>query len=411
MEPERTEDAMAEIIAIQDQVATKRLFFDDAYLTEFDAGVVGRTVFEGKPAVILDQTAFYPEAGGQSCDRGTINGIAVLQVVEDEEAIVHVLERAIEADAVNGRIDGPRRFDRMQQHSGQHILSQAFYEVVKGATMSFHIGDEVSTLEIGIPKISDAGLDLVEVRANAVVFEDREIKTYFVPEDRIGTIPLRKPPKKEGPIRVVEVSGFDYSACGGTHCRRAGEIGLIKVTKTDRIRNNLRFEFVCGGRALRDYQEKNRTVRQAAAFFSVADSDVAASIEKSLAEIKALKKKAKKLEERIASYEAHDIIHASQGKVIQAVFEDKSPEEVRFLAIQVIRNAERIVLFGAHGETQSHLILAAAEGLGLDVRTLIPAVSAVVQVRGGGSPSLVELVTTEKDKLGPALEAARKFLE
>jgi alanyl-tRNA synthetase len=186
---------------------------------------------------------------------------------------------------------------------------------------------------------------------------------------------------------------------------------LIKVTKADRIRNNLRFEFVCGGRALRDCQEKNRTVRQAAAFFSVADSDVAASIEKSLAEIKALKKKARKLEERVASYEAREVIRDARGKVIQAVFDDKSPEEARFLAVQVIRNAERIVLFGAHGETQSHLILAAAEGLGLDVRTLIPAVSAVVQVRGGGSPSLVELVTTEKDKLGPALEAARKFLE
>jgi alanyl-tRNA synthetase len=388
-----------------------RMFFEDAYLTEFDARVVERREIEGRPAIILDRTAFYPEAGGQSCDRGKIDGIAVLQVVEDGEAIVHVLERAIEADTVHGRIDWPRRFDRMQQHSGQHILSQAFYEVVKGATMSFHIGEDVSSVEIGVPKISDADLDRVEARANAVLFEDREIKTYFVPEDRIGTVPLRKPPKKEGPIRVVEVSGFDYSACGGTHCRRAGEIGLIKVTKADRIRNNLRFEFVCGGRALRDYQEKNRTVRQAAAFFSVADRDVATTVGRSLTEIKALKKKARKLEERIASYEAWEVIHGAQGKVVQAVFEDKSPEETRFLAIQVIHNAERIVLFGAHGETQSHLILAAAEGLGFDVRTLIPAVSAVIQVRGGGSPSLVELVTTEKGKVGPALEAARKFLE
>jgi alanyl-tRNA synthetase len=388
-----------------------RMFFEDAYLTEFDARVVERREIEGRPAIILDRTAFYPEAGGQSCDRGKIDGIAVLQVVEDGEAIVHVLERAIEADTVHGRIDWPRRFDRMQQHSGQHILSQAFYEVVKGATMSFHIGEDVSSVEIGVPKISDADLDRVEARANAVLFEDREIKTYFVPEDRIGTVPLRKPPKKEGPIRVVEVSGFDYSACGGTHCRRAGEIGLIKVTKADRIRNNLRFEFVCGGRALRDYQEKNRTVRQAAAFFSVADRDVATTVGRSLTEIKALKKKARKLEERIASYEAWEVIHGAQGKVVQAVFEDKSPEETRFLAVQVIHNAERIVLFGAHGETQSHLILAAAEGLGFDVRTLIPAVSAVIQVRGGGSPSLVELVTTEKGKVGTALEAARKFLE
>jgi alanyl-tRNA synthetase len=390
---------------------TKKLYFEDAYLIEFDARVIEKREIEGRPAIILDRTAFYPEAGGQSCDRGTIDGISVLQVVEDGEEIVHVLERAIEADMVHGRIDWPRRFDRMQQHSGQHILSQAFYEVVKGATMSFHIGEDVSSVEIGVPKISDADLDRVEARANAVVFEDREIKTYFVPEDRIGTVPLRKPPKKEGPIRVVEVSGFDYSACGGTHCRRAGEIGLIKVTKADRIRNNLRFEFVCGGRALRDYQEKNRTVRQAAAFFSVADRDVATTVGKSLTEIKALKKKARKLEERIASYEAWELIRGAQGKVIQAVFEDKSPEEARFLAVQVIHNAERIVLFGAHGETQSHLFLAAAEGLGLDVRTLIPAVSAVVQVKGGGSPTLVELVTTEKGKIGPALEAARKFLE
>jgi len=390
---------------------TKKLYFEDAYLTEFEARVVGRTALEGKPAIILDRTAFYPEAGGQSCDRGTIEGIAVLQVVEEGETIVHVLEGEIETDVVCGRIDWLRRFDRMQQHSGQHILSQAFYEIVKGVTMSFHIGEDVSSVEIGVPKISDADLDKVEVRANAVIFEDREIKTYFVPEDRIGTVPLRKPPKKEGLIRVVEVSGFDYSACGGTHCRRAGEIGLIKVTKADRIRNNLRFEFVCGGRALRDYREKNRTVRQAAALFSVADRDVAAGVGKSLAEIKVLKKRARKLEERVASYEAWEVIRGAQGKVVQAVFEDKSPEEARFLAVQIIHNAEQIVLFGAHGETQSHLILAAAEGLGLDVRTLIPAVSAVIQVRGGGSPSLVELVTMEKDKVGPALEAASKLLE
>ena len=390
---------------------TKKLYFEDTYLIEFDARVIEKREIEGRPAIVLDRTAFYPEAGGQSCDRGTINGVSVLHVVEDGKTIIHVLERTIEADTVHGRIDWPRRFDRMQQHSGQHILSQAFYEVVKGTTLSFHIGDEVSTLEIGVPKISDPDLDKVEARANAVLFENREIKTYFVPEDKIGTVPLRKPPKKEGRIRVVEVSGFDYSACGGTHCRRAGEIGLIKVTKADRIRNNLRFEFVCGGRALRDFQDKNRTVRQAAAFFSVADRDIAATIGKSLAEIKALKKKVRKLEERIASYEVREIIHGAQGKVIQAVFEDKSPEEVRFLAVQIIHRAELIVLFGAHGDNQSHLILAAAEGLGLDVRTFIPAISAVIQVRGGGSPSLVELVTTEKGNLGPALEAARKSLE
>jgi alanyl-tRNA synthetase len=400
MEPDRTEDVMAE---------TKKLYFEDAYLTEFDARVIEMRESEGRPAIVLDRTAFYPEAGGQSSDRGTLNGIAVVDVVDDEGAILHVLAAPIEAGAVHGAVDRARRFDRMQQHSGQHILSQAFTEVVKGATLSFHIGDEVSTLEIGVPKISDADLDRVEARANTVVFDDLEIWTYFVPEEEIGTVPLRKPPKKGegGMVRVVEVDRFDHSACGGTHCRRAGEIGLIKVVKWDKIRGNLRFEFVCGGRALRDYQEKNRTVRHAATAFSVSDRDIPAAIDKAQAEVKALKKRARRLEERVAAFEAGQMVRGAPGKVIQAVFEDRSPEEVRFLALNIIKQGEFVVLFAAPGEGRSHIILAAAEALGLDVRTLIPAIAGALEARGGGSPSLVELVTSETDKVAAALDAAR----
>jgi alanyl-tRNA synthetase len=404
MEPDRTEGGMTE---------TKKLYFEDAYLGEFEARVVERREIEGRPAIVLDRTAFYPEAGGQSSDRGTINGIAVVDVVEDGGTILHVLAAPVDAETVHGTIDRTRRFDRMQQHSGQHILSQAFYEVLKGATLSFHIGDEVSSLEIGVPKISDADLDRVEARANAVVFEDLEIKTYFVPEEEIGTVPLRKPPKKGegGMIRVVEVDRFDHSACGGTHCRRAGEIGLIKVVKWEKIRGNLRFEFVCGARALRDYQEKNRIARHAAAAFSVADRDVPAAIDKAQAEIKAMKKRARRLEERVAAFEAGQMVREASGKVIRAEFEDRSPEEARFLALNIIRQGEFVVLFAAPGEGRSHIILAASEALGLDARTLIPAIAGVLEARGGGSPSLVELVTTETAKVAAALDAARAIMK
>jgi alanyl-tRNA synthetase len=404
MEPDGTEDVMAD---------TKKLYYEDAYLTEFDARVVERREIEGRPAIVLDRTAFYPEAGGQSSDRGTLNGVAVVDVVEDEGTILHVLAAPVDTETVHGTIDRARRFDRMQQHSGQHILSQAFYEVLKGATLSFHIGDEGSSLEIGVPKISDADLDRVEARANAVVFDDLEIKTYFVPEAEIGTIPLRKPPKKGegGMIRVVEVDRFDHSACGGTHCRRAGEVGLIKVVKWEKIRGNLRFEFICGGRALRDYQDKNRTVRHAAAAFSVADRDVPAAIEKAQAEVKALKKRARRLEERVAAFEAGQMVREAQGKVIRAVFDDRSPEEARFLALNIIRQGEFLVLFAAPGEGRSHIILASSEALGFDARTLIPAIAGVLEARGGGSPSLVELVTTEIDKVAAALDAAQTQID
>ena len=392
---------------------TKKLYHEDAYLTEFDAQVIERREVDGKPAVVLDRTAFYPEAGGQSSDRGTLNGVAVVEVADDEGTIVHILAAPVEAEAVHGTVDAARRLDRMQQHSGQHVLSQAFYEVVKGATLSFHIGDDVSTLEIGIPKISDGDLDRVEARANAVVFEDLEIKTYLVPEEAIGTVPLRKPPKKgeDGMIRVVEVDGFDHSACGGTHCRRAGEIGLIKVIKGEKIRGNLRFEFVCGGRALRDYQEKNRTVRHAAAAFSVADKDIPAAIDKAQAEVKALKKRARRLEERVAAFEAAQMAREAMGKVIQAVFEERSPEEARFLALNIIKQGEFVVLFAAPGEGRSHIILAASEALGLDARTLVPVIGGILEARGGGSPSLVELVTSDTGKVAAALEAARAWLK
>ncbi len=250
---------------------TRRLFFEDVGLCEFAGRVVERRTVEGKPAVVLDQTAFYAESGGQPWDLGTLNGIPVLQVLDDEGAIVHVLERDVDGESVLGTIDWARRLDHMQQHTGQHVLSQAFIEIVNGETRSFHLGADVSTLEIGIGQISDETLDRVERRANEIVFEDRAVKTYFVPSERIAEVPLRRPPKVEGLVRVVEVEGFDYSACGGTHVRRTGEIGLIKVIASERIRGNVRFTFVCGGRALADSQVKTRVCRGLVGKFNVPD--------------------------------------------------------------------------------------------------------------------------------------------
>ena len=159
---------------------TKRLYFEDAYRREFEANVVDRFRFEGKPAVILDQTCFYPESGGQPSDRGFIEGVAVIHVFEDGDRIVHVLEKSVAGDRVRGGIDWPRRFDHMQQHSGQHILSQSFFELLRGETLSFHLGEAVSTLEIGIRDISDADLGRVGERANEVVFENREIRLSLI---------------------------------------------------------------------------------------------------------------------------------------------------------------------------------------------------------------------------------------
>jgi alanyl-tRNA synthetase len=392
--------------------ATRRLYFEDAYLVEFEAEVVERSALDGRPAVVLDQTAFYPESGGQPWDRGILEGAAVLEVVENGDRIVHVLDRPLPAASrVRGRVDWDVRFDHMQQHTGQHILSQAFVEVLNGETKSFHLGPESTTLEIGIGSTDDAGVARVEGRANAIVFQNRPVKTYFVPPERIGEVPFRRPPKKEGTLRVVEVDDFDHSACGGTHCRATGEVGLIKILRWERIRGNLRFEFVCGGRALADYASKNAAVRDLVGRFNVRGSEVPEAVERLAAEVKALKKDARRLEESLASYEARDIAAKARSRVLRAVFRDRSPEAVRSLALHVVKQGVFAVVYAGFSPARCHLILARSEGLDLDLRTLVPVVAPLVQGRGGGGPTLVEIAGDPGADVEAALARATEAVE
>ena len=370
---------------------TKRLFFEDVTLLEFEARVVERRTVDGRPAVVLDQTAFYPESGGQPWDLGTIAGIPVVQVVDEDGIIVHVLERNPAADMVSGTVDSVRRFDHMQQHTGQHVLSQAFVEIMNGETRSFHLGGETSSLEIGLGEISDANLDRVERRANEVVFEDRVVKTYFVPADRIAEVPLRRPPKVEGLIRVVEVEGFDYSACGGTHVRRTGEIGLIKVVGAERIRGNLRFAFVCGSRALADDQVKTRVCRGLVGKFNAPDREIPAAVDKLGAELKDAKKRLKILEQTAAGYEARDLAAAAEGEIIARLLPEKSPEGARALALSLVKLGSFAAVFGTKSEEKSHLVLARSESLTGDLRPLVAVLAPLFQGKGGGGPSLVEI--------------------
>ena len=390
---------------------TERLYFEDAYLKEFDGRVLERLIHQGRPAVVLDRTCFYPEAGGQPSDRGVLGGAGVVHVFEDGERIVHVLDRELNGTEVRGVIDWTRRFDHMQQHTGQHILSQCFVEILDGETRSFHLGEQVSTLEIGTSSISEDGLERVESRANEVVFEDREVRTYFVEPDQVATIPLRRPPKKEGTIRVVEVSGFDFSACGGTHCRRTGEVGLIKVIRWDKIRNNLRFEFLCGGRARKDYSDKNRSVLEISQKFSVHERDAASAVEKTLQEARQTRKRLKQLQEALAGFEAWEIIQKEPGRLILRVWVEKTAGEAKLLALNVTRRADRVVLFAVRGGERDHFIFACSEKMPLNMRELVPLVMERAKGKGGGGSSLVEIVAEKGSDLEAVLAAAEEHLK
>jgi alanyl-tRNA synthetase len=294
----------------------------------------------------------------------------------------------------------------MQQHAGQHILSQCLVQLFEAETRSFHLGERTSTLEIDKREITEEEVERVEQLANAVVFENREIKSQFVKDEEIQKVPLRRPPKKEGMIRVVEVSDFDYSACGGTHPQRTGEIGLIKILRWERIRNNIRLEFLCGGRALQDYIQKHKDMRHLSNQLTVDESEVMASFEKLVSELKTQKSKARKMEEKLIQYEAEELMKEADERIIRKIYTERTQDEIRRLALAVINKGEFIVLFGLKGEERAHVFLACSESLDLDMRELVPVVSPLIKGRGGGRPSLVEIAGEKKEVLKKALDKA-----
>ena len=223
---------------------TTRLYYSDPYQRAFDAHVIARQVIAGKPAVALDQTAFYPTGGGQPNDLGVLRGagrqaVAVVDVMSDDETIWHVLESDLPEDAVHGvavhgEIDWDRRFDHMQQHTGQHVLSQAFVQAFDAETVAFHLGQKASTIDLNRADLDAAALARAEAAANAIVDAALRVTASFVSPEELAALPLRKPPKVTENIRIVQVDGFDWSACGGTHVAYTSHIQLIKIVGTER---------------------------------------------------------------------------------------------------------------------------------------------------------------------------------
>ncbi len=389
---------------------TKRLYFEDPYQIEFEAKVIQSFSHEGKPAVILDGTCFYPESGGQPADRGTIDGIPVIHVFEQDGRIIHLLKNELSTAVAKGKIDWTARFDHMQQHAGQHILSQCFVRLYDAATRSFHLGERTSTLEVDMREIGEEEAERAERLANEIVFQNKEIKSCFYREEEIADVELRRPPQKEGDIRVIDISDFDRTACGGTHPHRTGEIGTIKILRWDRIRSNIRLEFICGIRALEDYARKHRDLKILSNNLTVDDREVVASFEKFVSDLKMQKKINRKMLENLIQYEAVEMIQKAEGKVIKQIFADRPQEEVRLLILTVMRKGEFVGLFGLQSGERVHVFLACSENLDLDMRELLPVVTPLIDGKGGGRPSLVEIVGKKKENLEQALEKAYRYL-
>jgi alanyl-tRNA synthetase len=401
-------------------MTTERLYFADPYRTHFSARVVGRGERAGHPAVALDQSAFYPEGGGQPPDTGTLGGVAVLDVQAEDGLVWHMLAAPLEADVVQGEIDWARRFDHMQQHHGQHLLSAAFERLYGLRTVSFHLGAASSTIDLAGATLAAEQAAAAEELANQVIWEDRPVLARFVTAEELAQLPLRKPPAVDGPVRVVSVPDFDHSACGGTHPRATGGVGVLHLRRWERRPSSspgqggslIRVEFLCGGRALRDLRWKNAALGRLAAALSVGAEEVEAAVLRVRVAEERTRKRLEDAGEKLIGYEAQELLALAETigslRVVRRAYADRGLEEVRALA-RAIADAGGVALLGLRAE-KTQLIFARAEAAELDCGKLLRDTLAAFGGRGGGQPALAQGGLPNATRLEQALDAAVETL-
>jgi alanyl-tRNA synthetase len=369
---------------------TTRLYYTDAYRTSFTANVVERR--DDGLRIYLDETAFYPTSGGQPHDLGVLGGAAVVDVVDEDDRIAHVLSSPLDAShtAVDGSIDWTRRFDHMQQHTGQHLLSAVFEDLFGAKTLSVHFGPEYSTLDVDAETISRSQLVAAEERANAVVAEARPVLVTF--EDAASAAGLRKASDRDGILRVVSITDVDRSACGGTHVRSTAEIGPVLLRSVEKVRKSTRVEFVCGMRAVRRARRDFESLTSIATSLSASLDDAAALVSAQSERLKEGDNARKKLEKELATFRARERYDAAapnaNGVRTIVVRDAGSIDELRALA-QAAFALPRVVVVGALTNPPS-VLLAASEDSGVDAGKTLKERLATVGGRGGGSPRMAQ---------------------
>ncbi len=382
---------------------TRLLYHADAYQRTFTAQVLHVEPREGRIAVILDQTAFYPAAGGQPCDHGTLADARVEEVFAAADgAVIHLLNAptplAVGA-TVHGAIDWLRRSDHMQQHTGQHILSQAFVRIASMETRSMHIGSEDNTIDLDTPTVpSPETVRAVEAEANRVVFDDLPVRTYTVSEAEVSHLPLRRPPQARGQVRIVEMEGYDWSACGGTHVRNTAQVGLIKIIRVERYKGGARVTFRCGRRALADYAQLHEMVSALSAALSAPRYEVAAVALRAVEEARSLQRALDAAKTTLRQHEAHALLAAApldsqQRRWVIHVVENAAPADLRALAQMLISHPGVVALVAGAG-AQAQLVFARSEDVNLDVAALLRRALAQLapdgSAKGGGSPRFAQ---------------------
>lgn len=393
---------------------TERLYYSDSHLIEFEARVVDVTDrVSGWIAVVLDRTAFYPTGGGQPSDTGTLNGARVVECIDDgDNGVLHLVQGATPSrdDVVRGRVDWSRRLDHMQQHTGQHILSQALVTLFNAPTRSFRVLEDCCEIDVELNNPATEVIECAVELANNVIWEDRAITIRNVSSSEAAELRLRKEPARDGELRVIEIEGFDLTPCGGTHAYRTGEVGLIAVRSWERAKGLTRIEFVAGARALADYRKANKSAREVAALFSTGRDDAPQLAAQMVEEHKELNRRIRALEEIVARAEAEKLLARARDGVVSQIFDGRDAESLKKLAHALIAHPQTIALLGSRDKNTARLVFARSADASGDMNALMREACAMLDGRGGGRPDMAQGGGKKIEKLEDAFTHALTLL-
>jgi alanyl-tRNA synthetase len=368
---------------------TDRLYYTDPYRRTFDAKVVAVAQVDGRLQVILDQTAFYPTSGGQPFDTGTLAGAAVTDVIDREDGTVaHVVSGVVKpGEVVSGEIDWARRFDHMQQHTGQHLLSAAFDRLFGVRTESFHLGQASSTIDLA-REVTPAEISKAEADANRVVWENRQVSIRFATAEEAASMGMRKESARSGTLRLIDVHDYDLSACGGTHVERTGAIGIIAVGGWEKFRSGSRVEFLCGDRALQRFRSWRDALAAMQKYLSVPPAEMVQSIERWQEDSKALQRTIRGLQAQLASHEAITLL--AQGNPVVEAIDGWDAQGLKAIAAAATMAQPDAVVVLFTTASPAQVVIARGANATIDANAILKELAAKFGGKGGGKPDLAQ---------------------
>ncbi|MBG9448160.1 alanyl-tRNA synthetase [Cytobacillus firmus] len=372
----------------------KKLYYENPYIKTFETELVHQAADDKERVyAVLKETAFYPTGGGQPHDEGTLNGIKVVDVEEAEGEIRHYLERELEPSisGISGEIDWNRRFDHMQQHAGQHILSAAFEELYGYKTVSFHLGKEILTIDLEISELPVGHAEEAERLANAIILENRPIEARWVSAEEASQFPLRKQLSVSEDIRLVIIPEFDYNGCGGTHPTSTGQVAGVKILDWERQKKKIRVQFICGSRILTQLQTKHEITGNLSQLLNAPEQDLPSAASRLIENGKDLEKQLEAAKEALLAYEAKEMFTAGKEKCISKVFEGRTIQELQKLARLIASQTENadVILIN---ETADKLQFVCARGADSesDMKSLSAELLQKINGKGGGNPHFAQ---------------------